>query len=87
MIQTERRELSTAIQAVGWVIDVAVSSIHVVMVHRLYQFDMWSQLRPVDLKLVGCQFSTREFYKCDLSNEAIILGTIRLCSEKIKKST
>lgn len=58
ILQTERRELSIAIamQAVGRVIDVAVSSIHVVMVHRMYYFDMWSQLRAVDLKLVGCQF-------------------------------
>lgn len=38
-------ELSTAVQAVRCDINVAASSIHVAMVHRLYQFDLWSYLR------------------------------------------
>ena len=32
-------------QAVRCDINVAASSIHVAMVHRLYQFDLWSYLR------------------------------------------
>lgn len=37
--------MSTAVQAVRCDINVAASSIHVAMVHRLYHFDLWSYLR------------------------------------------